>query len=204
MKIKYPLSAIVLIYLSTFASEMFATSTVQPNVLFISIDDLNDWTGTQGGHPQVITPHMDRLASQSVQFDNAHCAQAVCTASRNSLLSGLHPTTTGWYGSTSAMRRSYDEVMGEHTMLPQYFKDNGYKTMAVGKIFHSGVSDYKERTSAFWDQTGEEYKVPKELKARGKVARSSIAMVRISMMATHFVGEPWSGEICRTERCSTS
>ena len=168
MKIKYPLSAIVLIYLSMFASEMCATRTAQPNVLFISIDDLNDWTGTQGGHPQAITPHMDKLASQSVQFDNAHCSQAVCTASRNSLLSGLHPTTTGWYGSTSAMRRSYDEVMGEHTMLPQYFKDNGYKTMAVGKIFHSGVSDYKERTSAFWDETGEEYKVPKELKARGE------------------------------------
>jgi len=65
------------------------------------------------------------------------------------------------------MRKSYDAVMGDHKMLPQYFKDNGYKTLAVGKVFHSGVSDYKERTQDFWDETAPEYKVPKELKARG-------------------------------------
>mgnify|MGYP000291663735 CR=1 FL=1 len=112
-----------------------------PNVLFISVDDLNDWTGSQGGHPQTITPHMDRLAAEGMQFSNAHCSQAVCTASRNSLPSGLHPASTGWYGSTSAMRRSYGEVMGEHTMLPQYLREHGYKTRAVGKVFHSGVSD---------------------------------------------------------------
>lgn len=139
----------------------------KPNVLFISIDDLNDWTGSQGGHPQAITPHMDRLASEGMQFTNAHCSQAVCTASRNSLLSGLHPATTGWYGSTSAMRKSYEQVMGEHKMLPQHFKDNGYKTLAVGKVFHSGVSDYKERTADFWDVTAADYKISKELRARG-------------------------------------
>ena len=138
-----------------------------PNVLFISIDDLNDWTGSQGGHPQAITPNLDRLAGQGMQFTNAHCSQAVCTASRNALLSGLHPASTGWYGSTSAMRKSYDEVMGDHKMLPQYFKDNGYKTLAAGKVFHSGVSDYKERTDDFWDATAPDYKISKELRARG-------------------------------------
>ena len=99
-----------------------------PNVLFISIDDLNDWVAGLNGHPQAITPNMDKLFSQGVLFSNAHCSQPVCTASRNSLLSGLHPTTTGWYSSTSAMRKSYDQVMGDHKMLPQHFKDNGYKT----------------------------------------------------------------------------
>jgi arylsulfatase A-like enzyme len=138
-----------------------------PNVLFISIDDLNDWTRSQGGHPQAITPNMDRLAGEGMQFTNAHCSQAVCTASRNSLLSGLHPASTGWYSSTSAMRRSYDDVMGDHKMLPQYFKDNGYTTLAVGKVFHSGVSDYKERTGDFWDATAPDYKISKELRARG-------------------------------------
>ena len=102
-----------------------------------------------------------------MQFTNAHCSQAVCTASRNSLLSGLHPASTGWYSSTSAMRRSYDDVMGDHKMLPQYFKDNGYTTLAVGKVFHSGVSDYKERTGDFWDATAPDYKISKELRARG-------------------------------------
>jgi len=139
----------------------------KPNVLFISIDDLNDWGGVLGGHPQAITPQMDRLFEQGVLFTNAHCSQAVCTASRNSLLSGLHPSSSGWYGSTSAMRKTYDQVMGEHKMLPQYFKDNGYKTMAVGKVFHSGVSDYKDKTDLFWDETAPTYNVPKDLKDRG-------------------------------------
>ena len=52
-------------------------------------------------------------------------------------------------------------------MLPQHFKDNGYKTMAVGKIFHSGVTDYKDKRDAFWDETAPNYKVPKDLKDRG-------------------------------------
>jgi iduronate 2-sulfatase len=139
----------------------------KPNVLFISIDDLNDWTGALKGHPQVITPNLDRLSEQGLLFTNAHCSQAVCTASRNSLLSGIHPSNSGWYGSTSAMVKTYDQVMQEHKMLPQYFKDNGYKTMAVGKVFHKGVSDYKERTGDFWDEVAPDYNVPKDLKDRG-------------------------------------
>ena len=94
----------------------------QPNVVFISIDDLNDWEGAMLGNPQVKTPNLDKLFDQGVLFTNAHCSQAVCTASRNSLLSGIHPSTSGWYGSTAAMRKTYDQVMGEHKMLPQFFK----------------------------------------------------------------------------------
>lgn len=139
----------------------------KPNVLFISIDDLNDWEGALNGHPQAITPNLDRLFEQGVLFTNAHCSQAVCTASRNSLLSGIHPTTSGWYSSVSAMRKTYSQVMQDHKMLPQHFKDNGYKTLAVGKIFHQGVSDYKDRTDDFWDETAPDYKVPKDLKDRG-------------------------------------
>jgi len=139
----------------------------KPNVLFISIDDLNDWEGAMQGNPQAITPNLDKLFDQGVLFTNAHCSQAVCTASRNSLLSGIHPSSSGWYGSTGAMRKTYDQVMKDHKMLPQYFKDNGYKTMAVGKIFHSGVSDYKDKTDDFWDETAPDYNVPKDLKDRG-------------------------------------
>ncbi|MDW7695765.1 sulfatase [Flammeovirgaceae bacterium SG7u.111] len=142
-------------------------SQKKPNVLFISIDDLNDWVGGLNGNPQAITPNMDKLFGQGVLFTNAHCSQAVCTASRNSLLSGIHPSTSGWYASTTDMRKTYDQVMGEHKMLPQYFKDNGYKTLAVGKIFHQGVSDYKDKVDDFWDETAPNYKVPKDLRDRG-------------------------------------
>jgi iduronate 2-sulfatase len=165
MKIKNLISIVFLTVILGFGCEQ--KEVKQPNVLFISIDDLNDWEGAMGGNPQAITPNLDKLFESGTLFTNAHCSQAVCTASRNSLLSGIHPATSGWYGSTGAMKKSYNEVMGEHKMLPQYFKDNGYKTMAVGKIFHSGVSDYKDRTDDFWDETAPDYKVPKDLKDRG-------------------------------------
>ena len=141
--------------------------TNRPNVLFISIDDLNDWEGALLGHPQAKTPHMDRLFKQGVLFTNAHCSQAVCTASRNSLLSGIHPTTSGWYTSTKSMRATYEKVMGDHVMLPQYFRDNGYRTLTAGKVFHQGASDYKDRTDDFWDEVAPKYKVPKHLRERG-------------------------------------
>lgn len=143
-------------------------NAAKPNVLFISIDDLNDWEGAMGGNRQAKTPHLDKLFGNSVLFTNAHCSQAVCTASRNSLLSGIHPSTSGWYSSTSSMRKSYDQVMGDHKMLPQHFKDNGYQTLAAGKVFHQGVSDYKDRTKDFWHETAPGYKIPKKLLARGE------------------------------------
>ncbi|HEC41475.1 MAG TPA: DUF4976 domain-containing protein [Bacteroides sp.] len=124
----------------------------KPNVLFIAVDDLNDWIGTMGGHPQAITPSLDKLVNQGVFFTNAHASQAVCTASRNSLLSGLHPVTTGWYGSTTDMRKTYDVVMKDNKMLPEYFRDHGYTTLSAGKIYHSGESDHPDRTDLFWDE----------------------------------------------------
>lgn len=127
-------------------------SLKQPNVLFICVDDLNDWIEPLGGHSQAITPNLDKLFEQGVAFSNAHCSQAVCTASRNSLLSGIHPTTSGWYGSTTAMRKNYDEVMNGHAMLPEYFKLMGYNTYAAGKVFHGGRTDYPNKTDDFWTE----------------------------------------------------
>ena len=137
------------------------------NVLFIAVDDLNDWEGALGGHPQAKTPNMDRLFKQGVIFTNAHCSQAVCNASRNSVLSGLHPSSSGWYDSTKIMQNSYDDVMGDHKMLPQYFRDSGYHTMTAGKIFHAGASDYPNLTHKFWDEIAPKQKIPKDLLKRG-------------------------------------
>lgn len=123
----------------------------KPNVLFIAVDDLNDWVGALNGHPQAITPNLDRLFDKGVLFTNAHCSQAVCTASRNSLLSGIHPVSSGWYASTTSMSKNYDKVMEDNMMLPEYFRANGYKTMTVGKIWHNGESDFKDKTDQYWD-----------------------------------------------------
>lgn len=149
--------------LSTAAAE---PASRPPNVLFISVDDLNDWGGSLDAAAGAKTPNMDKLFASGTLFTNAHCSQPVCTASRNSLLSGIHPAKSGWYSSTERMKKTYDSVMGDHKMLPQHFKDNGYRTLSVGKIFHNGASDYKDRTDDFWDQTGPTYKVPKKLRER--------------------------------------
>ena len=62
-----------------------------PNVLFIAIDDLNDWVGFLGGHPQALTPNMDRLAERGIVFTNAHCASPACNPSRAAIFSGKMP-----------------------------------------------------------------------------------------------------------------
>src|SRR5574341_773608 len=76
-----------------------ANSVPSPNVLFIAIDDLNDWIGCLGGHPQAKTPNLDRVAAQGVLFTNAHCAAPLCNPSRATILTGLRPSTTGVYNN---------------------------------------------------------------------------------------------------------
>jgi arylsulfatase A len=93
----------------------------KPNVLFLSIDDLNDWIGALGGHPQAKTPNLDQLIAKSILFSNAHCAAPVCGASRHALLSGLRPSTTGWYSNGSKKRSDYERILGETVPLPTHF-----------------------------------------------------------------------------------
>ncbi len=108
----------------------------QPNILFIAIDDQNDWIGCLGGHPQVQTPHIDALAQRGTLFANAHAQAPLCNASRSSLLTGLRPSTTGIYGLAPGIRdvaRTRDVVT-----LPQTFTQAGYFTYTCGKIYHDG------------------------------------------------------------------
>jgi iduronate 2-sulfatase len=151
------LFVIFLLFIFACSSKQQAIEQQQPNVLFISVDDLNDWIEPLEGHSQAITPNMDKLFEQGVAFTNAHCSQAVCTASRNSLLSGIHPTTSGWYASTAAMRTNYNEVMKDHAMLPEYLKNNGYNTYAAGKVFHDGRTDYPDKVDDFWTDYAPEF-----------------------------------------------
>ncbi len=107
----------------------------QPNILFIAIDDLNDWTGSYGGHPQAKTPNLDRLAARGLQFNNAHCQSPICGPSRNSLLTGIFPSTSGLYFLKPLDIRSIDSLKAAVT-LPQYFMKHGYEALAAGKVFH--------------------------------------------------------------------
>lgn len=114
-------------------------SLEKPNVLFISIDDLNDWAGFLENYPHISTPNIDRLAKQGVAFSNAHCQAPICAPSRASLMTGLYPHTTGLYYQFNdiQIKQSGEAALGA-VMLPDYFENNGYKTLAVGKVFHGG------------------------------------------------------------------
>ena len=105
------------------------------NVLFIAIDDLNDWIGCFGGNPQVQTPHLDRFnASGGMVMFDAHSSSTVCGPSRSSLLTGKYPHTTGVYGNKNNLRKA--EKTKDLLTLPQYFSAHGYHTLSRGKIFH--------------------------------------------------------------------
>lgn len=112
----------------------FGKGADRPNLLLISIDDLNDWTGCLGGHPQAWTPNIDRLAQRGTLFTNAHCQSPVCNPSRVSMLTGRYPHSTGVYFLSPPLTAA-PALEGVLT-LPERFAQNGYRTMAVGKIFH--------------------------------------------------------------------
>ena len=122
-------------WLFFFVGNGAASEEQRPNILFIAIDDLNDWTGTYGGHPQTKTPNLDRLAARGMQFNNAHCQSPICGPSRNSLLTGILPSTSGLYFLKPLSIRATDTLKKAVT-LPQYFLQHGYQTMAAGKVFH--------------------------------------------------------------------
>jgi len=108
-----------------------------PNVLFIAVDDLNDWIQPLGGHPDARTPNLDRLAERGVLFTRAYCSAPACNPSRASLLSGVHPTTSGVYHNQSPWRRA----MADLTTLPRWYRKHGYHVAGGGKIFHGTSND---------------------------------------------------------------
>tara|TARA_B100001059_G_scaffold150348_2_gene150211 strand:+ start:63 stop:1454 length:1392 start_codon:yes stop_codon:yes gene_type:complete len=116
-----------------------------PNVLFIAIDDLNDWVGYLGGHPQVRTPNIDRLVKSGIGFTKAYTVAPLCNPSRVALLTGLYPSSSGVYGN----RNKFRENLPSEITLMKYFKDHGYLTKGGGKIFHG---NNKPGDNKSWDE----------------------------------------------------
>ncbi|MDF1745095.1 MAG: sulfatase-like hydrolase/transferase [Gimesia sp.] len=119
-----------------------ASDSGKPNVLFISVDDLNDWIGCLGGHPQAKTPNIDRLAASGMLFTNAHCPAPACNPSRTAIMTGISPNKSGLYDNRQKMR----EILPDAELIPKYFSRHGYWSAGSGKILHYFID------AASWDE----------------------------------------------------
>ena len=138
----------------------------KPNVLFIIVDDLKPILGCYGD-PFVKTPNIDRFAKEGVVFTNTYCQQAVCGPSRASFLTGMRPDYTGVWDLETEMRNINPEILS----MPQFFKQNGYITAGIGKVFDSrSVDENIDKPSwsiPFYKKSNDYY--PKEMgKAKGR------------------------------------
>ncbi len=148
-----------LINILNFVSLLFLTrctyhpeqAVFKTNVILIIVDDLNDWVGPLGGHPQVQTPHLDRLMQESILFSNAHCVAPVCGPSRASILTGRAPHRTGIY--TNENHWNDAPLAREAILLPELFHQNGYKTYWIGKVHHDNPYSLPDadRLKQIWD-----------------------------------------------------
>lgn len=109
-----------------------ATLPKNYNVLFIAIDDMNNWIGANGG--QALTPNIDALAAKGINFTNAHCVTPACNPSRTALMTGQRPETTGQFENAGNFRNNLGGK--ERITIGQFLKSKGYETVAAGKIFH--------------------------------------------------------------------
>lgn len=128
----YFLTATLFIGLTPIFSANADVGEAQPNVLMISIDDLNDWVGCLGGHPQAKTPNLDRLARSGTLFTNAHAAGVACNPSRTAVFTGLSPARSGLYGNRQKMR----DVLPDAEIMPKTFSRHGYHAAGSGKLLH--------------------------------------------------------------------
>lgn len=134
------LLCILVVTTSLFSDRLHAAD--RPNVLFIAVDDLNDWIGCLGGYPGCKTPNIDRLAARGLLFKRSYCAAPACNPSRAALMTGIRPSTSGVYINPQPWR----PAMPDAVTLPQYFSKHGYESGGSGKIFHGRYED-----DASWD-----------------------------------------------------
>ncbi len=122
------------LYLVTLSCGAMLSAADRPNVLFLISDDLNNMLGCYGD-PLAKTPHIDRLAARGVRFDRAYCAFPLCGPSRNSLLTGLYPNSTGILANAQIFR----QTIPSQQSLPQVFRNAGYFAARIGKQYHYNV-----------------------------------------------------------------
>ena len=122
-------------------------TTPKPDVLFIVVDDMNDWISLLDPKSPIRTPNLERLASRGMLFKRAYCISAACNPSRAATLTGLRPSTSGVYGN----KRDWRKAVGKHETIMQRFMDAGYEVRGAGKIFHHHLDGAFHDDASFHD-----------------------------------------------------
>ncbi|AMV31060.1 Arylsulfatase [Pirellula sp. SH-Sr6A] len=133
-------------WFGSVASVSPAQAGEKPDILFIAVDDLNDWVGHLGGHPQSKTPNIDRLVARGMSFRNAHCAAPACNPSRAALMSGMRPWETGIYTNGDPAQ----DVLKDVVTINRHFLANGYRTLGAGKIYHNFAAEGRKDGWTEW------------------------------------------------------
>lgn len=162
----------LIVVAAMWADTTFATDRQPPNVLLICIDDLKPSLGCYGD-TLAKTPNIDRLAARGLLFERAYCNQAVCSPSRNALLTGLRPQTLGIYDLGTNFRAAVPDAV----TLPQYFKKHGYRTEGLGKIFHVGHGNHEDPASwsvPHWRANVVAYALPESRAKKGETREEAL------------------------------
>lgn len=129
------------VFLCLCLGQLAQAQSPSKNILFIAVDDLRLELGCYGDD-FMQTPNIDQLARSGMLFERAYCQQAICAASRISVMTGMRPDTTGVYD----LQHPLNETLPDAMSLPRFFQENGYKTVSLGKIYHHASDD-----KAYWD-----------------------------------------------------
>ncbi len=146
------------LWISHIGNAQINNMNEKPNILFIAVDDMNDWVGFLGNYPgmKIHTPNIDRLAASSMIFTNAHTPAPACAPARTAILTGVHHTRSGaenvYWGDGPKWREF--EALKDVVTMEQFFKNQGYKTLGAGKIYHSQAPPWAPTSQvepANWD-----------------------------------------------------
>ncbi|WP_396600662.1 sulfatase [Algibacter sp. R77976] len=135
---------LILLICIIFCVFKVSAQSEKPNILVFYVDDLRSELGCYGS-PTAITPNIDKLAKEGVMFNKAYTQQAICAPSRMSTLTGLRPQSLGIYSIFTPLRKVHKNVV----TMPQLFKQNGYKTVSIGKVYHHASDDKSSWTTHF-------------------------------------------------------
>ncbi len=148
------IAGIALCAIAVSAADPVLPAPGKPNVLFIAIDDMNDWSTLFDKHNPIKTPNLERLAARGMLFSRAYAAVPACNPSRAAILTGYRPETTQCFDNGGKDNSDWYKTRPDAITLPQYFRNNGYLAKGAGKIFHHGgvgKGDDPRGTEHSWD-----------------------------------------------------